>query len=441
MDIGVFETVRWGDLYALGSISEEEEREGEEHGEQMVCTPVSFSSSFFGGEVSVECIFDAEMPLASNEELWLRSVFDPVAAPVAVRTLVDDEAVVVQEIELLDTSDLKLLPTVAVHNFCDPMAAWAEFEAVAVEYRAGNADIEDEVLPKRAGRSLVPAMLVLLEMEPQSVSEPKPVIDITDSTWKLEHDPVLQHITAHAFLPGLDNFAEVAVCSALIRYDNTDIETLYHAPTSFVDDYYDGECTCLDGKPATLHLPGENYLLADNEDVFGLSIARPRAQDIFELLDAVVDADIAELVDDDEDSLGGELLDDEEDLPRASVFFDAAAGGMVAFVALDQLLYPTTSVSEYPFIATADLQTSDYKLSDDEQGVSDMSDSDADDVSVIQPATWTYFDTDTRQHMAYTALEQLLQTDQQSELTYFNAESRQYVGYIAFNQLLQIDLD
>ena len=466
VDIGVRETVRWGDLYALGTMSEEKKRE--EHGEQMVYASVSSlaSSSFFGGEVSVECVFDAEVPLASNEELWLRSVFDPVAAPVAVGTLVDDdeeeeeEVVVAQEVGLLDTSDLKLLPTVAVHDFRDPVATWADFEAVAAGYPVGDEDIEDEILSRRAGRSLVPAMPVLLETEPQSVSEPEPVIDaeeqekkkdlldllITDSTWKLEHDPVLRHITAHAFLPGLDNFAEVAICSALTQYDNTDIDALYHATTSFIDDHYDGECTCLDGKPATLRLPGENYLLADNEDAFGLSVARSRAQDIFELLDAVVDADMTEFVDndesdDDEDMLGGGFLDDEQDLPRASVFFDAAAGAMMAFVALDQLLYPTTSIAEYPFIAIADSQTSDYDLSDDEQDVSDMSDSDADDVSTIQPSEWTYFDTDTHQHMAYTALEQLLQTDQHSELTYFNADNQQYVEYTAFNQLLQIDLD
>ena len=77
-----------------------------------------------------------------------------------------------------------------------------------------------------------------------------------------------------------------------------------------------------------------------------------------------------------------------------------------------------------------------YKRQDD---VSDISDSDTDDVSVDQPSEWSYFHTDTQQYMGYTALQQLLQKDQPFELTYFDAYSQQCIGYTAFNQLLQID--
>ncbi|KAE8823111.1 hypothetical protein PTNB85_10290 [Pyrenophora teres f. teres] len=460
--VGEKEVVRWDTLYSLDSIATDAEML--DQGEQQVYSPLPLSvprSSFFGGEVSVECLFDADMPFASDEELFVRSVFDAVAAPCTALGLLEDKDEVVEEVTLLDTSELKLLPSVAVQGFCDPVALWTEAEALPVGgEEEEEEEEEEEVVVKREGRSLIPALSLFSEMEVESV-QPELVLDAeaqeqekkkdsfdllhTDSTWTLEDDPVLRYITSQTFLPGLDTIAEVVVRSAFIQYDNSDIDALYQATTAFVQDRYDGECACLDDKPAAPRLPGENYLLVDNEGVFGLSVARPRAEDIFELLDAVVDPDEFDDDDDDEeDVLGGEFLydDDEDDLPRAGVFYDAAAGGMVAFVALDQLLYPTTSIAKYPpSIVLADSQTSHYKFFDDEDHVSDISDSDADDVSMVQSSEWPYFDTNTQQYMGYTTLEYLLQTDQPSELTYFDADSQQYVGYTAFNQLLQIDAD
>ncbi|KAI0588879.1 hypothetical protein TUN199_03306 [Pyrenophora tritici-repentis] len=319
---------RWSCLYPLAGVFEDAEVNVEE---QQVCAPLPVPrSSFFGGEVSVECLFDAETPFASDEELWLRSVFDPVAAPCAVLDpLLEEEEI--EEVTLVDTSELKLLPSVAV-----------------------------------------------------TVSVPEAVLDTevqeTNSTWTLEDDPVLRYVTSQTFLPGLDNFSDISIHSAFPQYDNADIDALYQATTSFVKDRYDGECTCLDGKPAAPHSPGENYLLVNNEDVFGFSAARPQAEDIFELLDATVDADMEDF-------------------------------------------------------------TPGYELTEDEDHVSDMSDSDADDVSMVQSSEWSYFDTDTQQYIGYTALEHLLQTNQPSELPYFDADSQQDAGCTAFDQILPIDAD
>ncbi|KAF7569069.1 hypothetical protein PtrSN002B_007971 [Pyrenophora tritici-repentis] len=361
---------RWSCLYPLAGVFEDAEVNVEE---QQVCAPLPVPrSSFFGGEVSVECLFDAETPFASDEELWLRSVFDPVAAPCAVLDpLLEEEEI--EEVTLVDTSELKLLPSVAVRDFRDPVAAWAEAEALPVEeWWVGG---EEEVVVKREGRSLISKV---------TVSVPEAVLDTevqeTNSTWTLEDDPVLRYVTSQTFLPGLDNFSDISIHSAFPQYDNADIDALYQATTSFVKDRYDGECTCLDGKPAAPHSPGENYLLVNNEDVFGFSAARPQAEDIFELLDATVDADMEDF-------------------------------------------------------------TPGYELTEDEDHVSDMSDSDADDVSMVQSSEWSYFDTDTQQYIGYTALEHLLQTNQPSELPYFDADSQQDAGCTAFDQILPIDAD
>ncbi|KAI0609627.1 hypothetical protein TUN205_06131 [Pyrenophora tritici-repentis] len=337
---------RWSCLYPLAGVFEDAEVNVEE---QQVCAPLPVPrSSFFGGEVSVECLFDAETPFASDEELWLRSVFDPVAAPCAVLDpLLEEEEI--EEVTLVDTSELKLLPSVAVRDFRDPVAAWAEAEALPVTVSVPEAVLDTEVQE-------------------------------TNSTWTLEDDPVLRYVTSQTFLPGLDNFSDISIHSAFPQYDNADIDALYQATTSFVKDRYDGECTCLDGKPAAPHSPGENYLLVNNEDVFGFSAARPQAEDIFELLDATVDADMEDF-------------------------------------------------------------TPGYELTEDEDHVSDMSDSDADDVSMVQSSEWSYFDTDTQQYIGYTALEHLLQTNQPSELPYFDADSQQDAGCTAFDQILPIDAD
>ncbi|RMZ67383.1 d-lactate dehydrogenase [Pyrenophora seminiperda CCB06] len=298
--------------------------------EQLVCPPFS---SFFGGEVSVERLFDAEMPLASDEELWRRSVFDPIAAPIVVPTLIPGE-VAALEIELLDVSELEQLPTAAVPGFCDPVAAWADFEALPVAHQLVEEEIEVAGATKREGRSLIPAMTLLQSSAPEA----GPVVDTEEQeqkmnsldlltanpTCSLEHDPVLRHITAHAFLP----------CPDL--YDNIDIDE------------------------------GMEELV--NDDRFG--------------------------GDGNADELDGEFLDDEvEDFLRVGVFFDAAAGSMVAFVTLHQLLYPTTCIAEYPFITFGEEPTDNNN-----KEVSDMSDSDVDDVS----------------YMGYTVLKQLLQTKQPS---------------------------
>ncbi|EFQ85411.1 hypothetical protein PTT_19651, partial [Pyrenophora teres f. teres 0-1] len=130
---GEKEVVRWDTLYSLDSIATDAEML--DQGEQQVYSPLPLSvprSSFFGGEVSVECLFDADMPFASDEELFVRSVFDAVAAPCTALGLLEDKDEVVEEVTLLDTSELKLLPSVAVQGFCDPVALWTEAEALPV---------------------------------------------------------------------------------------------------------------------------------------------------------------------------------------------------------------------------------------------------------------------------------------------------------------------
>jgi hypothetical protein len=324
-----------------------------------------------------EVLFDAATPYASDEDLALRATFAPEALPSQPACSVGAEERSPTP-ELLDTSELKQQPTVAAHNFHDAVSGMLDcnFSPIADRFQ----ETVSAYIP-RQGRSLMrPAPMfeeafteapVIAETQPAAEpaqGKPKPVTANAVPDCLVEYDRVLRRITGTSFLPGLQHLCNITARPAFIQCDYN-----------------------LDGKSEAFRVPGENFLLADNDDSYGLSVERPSAQSIFDIIDDLVDDEMldeadttdaspdvfdiideffdADMFDDDLDSQDNANI---EELPRLGVFFDISTRTMVTFVAISQVLYPPTShiVSN---IADCDIDDNVSYMSDDEYNYSETS--------------------------------------------------------------------
>ncbi|CAN9350745.1 unnamed protein product [Alternaria alternata] len=194
-------------------------------------------------------------------------------------------------------------------------------------------------------------------------------------------------------LPGLDHLRNITARSATIQYDHS-IEDLYYATTFFLDDCQDGECSCLDGEMCSLRVPGENFMLANNDDDdddCSLSDMYPTTEDISQLIDEFVNADMFDVY---EVHTGIS-----EVLPLDSGYFDTTPQDVKASKVIDQLLYPSSSNAA--------------SFTCDNESDSDVSDPDAESLSLNHHPKLKYVDTDTDQSVAYTALNQLLAMEEE----------------------------
>ncbi|CAN9455389.1 unnamed protein product [Alternaria alternata] len=215
----------------------------------------------------------------------------------------------------------------------------------------------------------------------------------TERPWRLECDPILRYTTGSPMLPGLDHLRNITARSATIQYDHS-IEDLYYATTFFLDDCQDGECSCLDGEMCSLRVPGENFMLANNDDDdddCSLSDMYPTTEDISQLIDEFVNADMFDVY---EVHTGIS-----EVLPLDSGYFDTTPQDVKASKVIDQLLYPSSSNAA--------------SFTCDNESDSDVSDPDAESLSLNHHPKLKYVDTDTDQSVAYTALNQLLAMEEE----------------------------
>lgn len=215
----------------------------------------------------------------------------------------------------------------------------------------------------------------------------------TERPWRLECDPILRYTTGSPMLPGLDHLRNITARSATIQYDHS-IEDLYYATTFFLDDCQDGECSCLDGEMCSLRMPGENFMLANNDDDdddCSLSDMYPTTEDISQLIDEFVNADMFDVY---EVHTGIS-----EVLPLDCGYFDTTPQDVKASKVIDQMLYPSSS-NAASFIC-------------DNESDSDVSDPDAESLSLNHHPKLKYVDTDTDQSVAYTALNQLLAMEEE----------------------------
>jgi hypothetical protein len=266
-------------------------------------------------------LFDIAIPEKTNVELALLTLFDPDELPALFMCPVKQQ----------------LQPTIA-GPLRDTVSQMLDFDVCNIEAQ----ETACEYAPKREGRSLMR-------------SQP-----------------------ACTFLPGLEHLTNIESRSAFVTYDS-DFQVLQQATAEFVANRHDGECTCLDDKVSIVLMPGDNFLLAENDTALGLSVENPTAASLLDQIDAVVD---------------DELL---EESPCLGAFFNAAQQQYTTFTALDQLL-------QYPQHVSSII----CAQSDAADDVSDMSEEDIDELRMVQASELHYFDADKQQHVTYTAFNQLL---------------------------------
>jgi len=330
-------------------------------------------ASFCRAPAYVELLFDAETPYASDEDLALRSTFAIGSLPeIATYPLIHHQEGL-PPLDLLDTSDLKLQPSLAVHESQDQVSLASGSNTSPIFREDGYTMPE---LPcSRPGRSLTHPSLSATQGDVA-----------TQERWQLEHDPVLRYATNHLFLPGRDSLRNITTCSLTVEYDR-DIEDLYRATACFLGDCHDGECICLDNKKGTRCVPGEDFVLADKYDDFSLSLRYPTAKDIFELIDELVDVDMFDM----EDGFGNSTKE-------PPVLLDTSfttSPDIDAFVACGPLLYSPTW-DDVSNVCDSD-NVSETSETNDEPG--------------LYPPRYSeiaYVDAGTHKCVAYTALNQLL---------------------------------
>ena len=330
-------------------------------------------ASFCRAPAYVELLFDAETPYASDEDLALRSTFAIGSLPeIATYPLIHHQEGL-PPLDLLDTSDLKLQPSLAVHESQDQVSLASGSNTSPIFREDGYTMPE---LPcSRPGRSLTHPSLSATEGD-VAIQE----------RWQLEQDPVLRYATSHLFLPGRDSLRNITTCSLTVEYDR-DVEDLYRATACFLGDCHDGECTCLDNKRSTRCVPGEDFVLADKYDDFSLSLRYPTAKNIFELIDELVDVDMFDMEDD--------FCNSTEEPPVLLDTFFTTSPDMDAFVACGPLLYSPT-LDDVLDVCDSD-NVSETSETNDKPGLSPPRYSEI-----------AYVDAETHKCVAYTALNQLL---------------------------------
>jgi hypothetical protein len=339
--------------------------------EQLGC------ASFWGATEYVELLFDAETPLASDEDLALRGMFTPESLPEQVARLVNCYQESFLRPDLRDNSNAKRQPSLAVLQILDPLSNTLDFDTLPV-FQGGRYTIQEHG-PTHRGRSLTRTSSVVSAEVPA-----------TGEHWQLENDSVLQHATGQSLLPGLHHLCNITTCSVSVLYDR-DIDDLYHATACFLGDCEDGECTCLSGKTRNFPVPGEDFVLANEYDDLSLSYGRSTEKDIFELIDEIVEVDMF-------DGSSTSHNDLEEPQPHPDPLFTTSQE-MKGFVAYGRLLYP-------PILDNV----SNVRDSDN---VSDVSETDeAESLAPTQYPEITYVDADTQKCIAYTAFNQLFMLEE-----------------------------
>jgi hypothetical protein len=339
--------------------------------EQLGC------ASFWGAAEYVELLFDAETPLASDEDLALRTMFAPEPLPERVARLVDSYQGSLLSPDLRDNSDAKRQLSLAVLQILDPLSHTLDFDTLPV-FQEGRYTIPEH-RSTRQGRSLA---------RPSSVVPAEALA--TGEPWQLENDYVLQHATGQSLLPGLHHLCDITTCSVSVLYDR-DIDDLYHATACFLGNCQDGECTCLDGKTRNFPVPGEDFVLADGCDDLNLPLGRSTEKDIFELIDELVEVDMF----DGSNTCHNEL---EEPQPHPDPLFTTSRE-MKGFVAYGRLLYP-------PILDNV----SNVRDSDNVSDVSEIDE--AEGSAPTQYPEITYVDADTQKCIAYTAFNQLFMLEE-----------------------------
>ena len=202
-------------------------------------------------------------------------------------------------------------------------------------------------------------------------------------------------IQVHTFPPCLEYLADMVASSVFVNYSG-DSRALIRATEAFINDHFDGECSCLDLKSGFPPLPGEIFLLSENKEPFGLSVERPTARCILDLIDELVNPDMF---------LETETLNQKSiamETPKLGTFFDVDQQQFIDYIALDQLL--DSSTSTFPTNHTK--SNSDH----DVLGISEHEDV---SLSITRPLKLAYFNADTQRLVAYTAFNQLLNVEEE----------------------------
>ncbi|KAF2032989.1 hypothetical protein EK21DRAFT_109443 [Setomelanomma holmii] len=346
-------------------------------------------------------LFDISKPDEIDKESALCSLFDPEELPAMFMRPVSPRIERSPTPELLDTSELNLLPT-PVGPLHDPLAQMLDIDVY-------NNEVQETVFecaPKREGRSLMrpppiftDAQLEELEAEGYVYEQGKFIkkraimhLDHNDGPrdWEVEFDAVLRRITGHAFLPGVQHLTNIESRSAFITYDS-DGQVLQQATAELFADRIDGDYTCLNDKVGTVLIPGDNFLLAENDTSLGLSLEHPTAASLLQLIDDIVE---------DELLVPEPLVIRRPELnasPGPGALFDIARQQFTKITALDQLLQCPPNVSS---VVRAQFDADD--------NVSVMSEDDTDELPTLELSELFYFDADTKQNVSYTAFNQLL---------------------------------
>jgi hypothetical protein len=284
-----------------------------------------------------------------------------------------------------------------IADLSEPVSQMLDFDHCK---RGKVQEAASECAPVRPGCSLTPPSSVCVDAiynELAKVSKrkcpPVPSLYSVDGFYTLEddHEHVLRQITRGNFLPGIEHLSSVEIRAASITYDN--------------------ECSFAGDKVSATMLPGENFFLAYNHTDVGLSAQYPTTKSLLTLIDEMVDGEtlVKDFTDppnfQQEQSTSNVRL-----LPGCS--FDIPSSQFVGYTALEQIM----GFSCNPSYAVCPQFDAAYKVSDTSDEVveltithpTDMTDEEADELSMLMPSTLSYFDINTQQSVAYTALNQLL---------------------------------
>ncbi|KAF1937649.1 hypothetical protein EJ02DRAFT_437711 [Clathrospora elynae] len=272
-----------------------------------------------------------------------------------------------------DTSDLKLQPTLAVHNPRDPVSQMLDFTLLPVN---------DQV--QKTASSYTPRQARSLTRPPPQTQDPSEqdaedqCQDEAPPTWRLEHDPVLRHVMRNVFLPGFDDLTNVVARSVFIQYENLSYN-VYQATGSTL---------------GIIDISDDDDEITPRPGAFFDKVRRKMAN--FTALEQLFYPSTAP---------GG--------TSRPGAFFGNASRKMVNFTTLDQLLHsPVDSLVSPHAVSEVDI----------DDNVSDMSDDEFEDSSTAQTSELTYFNADAQQIIAYTAFNQLSQVGKDKILPHIHQD-------------------
>lgn len=369
---------------------------------QHVCRPYSAQAT--------SLFFDADVPYDNDEELALHNDLYPeeteeTPVPGPVQQIIEFSPTP----ELLDTSDLKLQPTL-IGPLRDHVSEMLDLEIYEVQETAS------ECVPKGEGRPLVcpiPLYTVAEDNEQGGLSMQELTFMPGDDAFSIsdvECHSFLDQIPTRPFLPGLEHLTDIESRAAFISYD-CDIEALAQSSVEFLDDYHHFESPCLGAEVSHMLLPGENFLLASNDPGRELSMPCLSAESLLSSIEKLSECE--ETLHADDGLVSAHLeLPHVVDASRPGVIFDTGSFQFVGYTALDHAMGNFNIVS--------DSVSQQSEICDD---VSDISDEEVDELPMSQPSQLTYYDADSRQFAGYTAFNQLLMdTDNDDSLSHVHRE-------------------